>query len=340
METFSLSNWTQHVKTCKSQKAKEKMSQSNLHNFLSCVPPVDDKSFSSTKTKGSPQNVENVAQSSQNLESQNPEKAAHISQNLQGFHLAPPIEHQSIGRAHLTDISDCTKPDWSRTSRNQLSLLKEASDPAQTKITDYYELLDQIELLVNSNPDYSKVLSEVYNHNYDINTEGFGPLFKQLLKNAQTNIGKVPQARRHDVIMKKFSTSLLIYAGPRAYNFMYENMPHALPSLRTVQRIIHSDYRPISEGEFRFDELVVHLHNFGADKVVAIAEDATRVIARADYDNESDRVVGFVLPCDDNGLPLVDSFLATSFAAVENMFQSAKTAKLAFVYVAQALAIT
>ena len=151
--------------------------------------------------------------------------------------------------------------------------------------------------------------------NYDINTEGFGPLFKQLLKNARTNIGKVPQARRHDVIMKKFSTSLLIYAGPRAYNFMHENMPHALPSLRTVQRIIHSGYRPISEGEFRFDELVVHLHNFDADKVVAIAEDATRVIARADYDNESDRVVGFVLPCDDNGL-----YITISRFLISNIF--------------------
>ena len=49
--TFVLSNWTRHVKICKSQKAKEKMSQSNLHNFLSCVPPVDDTPFSSTKAK-------------------------------------------------------------------------------------------------------------------------------------------------------------------------------------------------------------------------------------------------------------------------------------------------
>ena len=62
----------------------------------------------------------------------------------------------------------------------------------------------------------------------------------QLLKNAQANIGKVPQARQHGVVMKKFSTSLLKYAGPRAYNFMHENMPHALPSLRTVQGIIQA----------------------------------------------------------------------------------------------------
>ena len=103
---------------------------------------------------------------------------------------------------------------------------------------------------------------------------------------------------------------------PRAYNFMHENMPHALPSLRTVQRIIHSDYKPISEGEFRFDELVTHLNSFGAEKVIAIAEDATRVIARADYDHGSDQVVGFVLPCDSNGVPKTDTFLATSFATV------------------------
>ena len=66
------------------------------------------------------------------------------------------------------------------------------------------------------------------------------------------------------------------------------------------------------------------LNSFGADKVVAIAEDAMRVIARANYDYESNRVVGFVLPCDSNGLPKVDTYLATSFAAVENMFQPAK----------------
>lgn len=85
--TFALSNWTRHVKTCKSQKAKEKMSQSNLHNFLSSVPPLDDKSYSITKIKKqeSAQNIENI----QNLESQNP----CIAQNSQGFHLAPPTEY-------------------------------------------------------------------------------------------------------------------------------------------------------------------------------------------------------------------------------------------------------
>lgn len=70
-------------------------------------------------------------------------------------------------------------------------------------------------------------------------------------------------------------------------------MPQALPSLRTIQRVVQSEYKHIEEGEYRFDDLVAHLENYSAEKVVAISEDATRVIARADYDYETDRVVGF-----------------------------------------------
>ena len=36
----------------------------------------------------------------------------------------------------------------------------------------------------------------------------------------------------------------------------------------------------------------------------------------------------FVLPLNDNGLPLVDSFLAVSFNAMEDMFRSADKASM------------
>ena len=94
--------------------------------------------------------------------------------------------------------------------------------------------------------------------------------------------------------------------------------PEALPSLRTVQRIVYEEYRIITEGEFRFDELKNHLEAHCAPNVVSIGEDATRVIARVDYDNLTNRLMGFVLPCDTNGLPIADFFLATSF---ENHFK-------------------
>ena len=43
--------------------------------------------------------------------------------------------------------------------------------------------------------------------------------------------------------------------------------------------------------------------------MITVGEDATCVITKVDYDNETNRLVGFVLPCDDNGLPRSDSFL-------------------------------
>ena len=49
--------------------------------------------------------------------------------------------------------------------------------------------------------------------------------------------------------MKKFATSLLIYAGPLAYNFLQQNMPEALPCIRTIQNLIYSEYHPIQEEE-------------------------------------------------------------------------------------------
>ena len=70
---------------------------------------------------------------------------------------------------------------------------------------------------------------------------------------------------------------------------------------------------------------------------MSISEDATRIITRIDYDSESDRLVGFVLPCNDQGLPLVDSFLATTFESIQNMFETNQRSKYAYIYMAQCL---
>ena len=106
-------------------------------------------------------------------------------------------------------------------------------------------------------------------------------------------------------------------------------MPIASPSLRTVQREVQNEYKTISEGYFQFDGLEKYLtqHRI-SHKVVSISEDATRIITRIDYDSELDRLVGFVLPCNDQGLPLVDSFLATTFESIQNMFETNQRSKI------------
>ena len=181
--------------------------------------------------------------------------------------------------------------DWSRSFRKQQSIHKAGSDPSQIKLTSYFSVAKDIETLIIDNPNIAKCIDT-----RQAALKGtFTPLFQSLVDNAQLNIHKLPKERRHDHVMKKFSTSLFIYARPLAYSFVHQNMPQALPSLRTVQRIVHHEYEVMNEGEFRFDQLANHINSYKCAKVIVIGEDATRLVARVDYDPETNRLVGFVL---------------------------------------------
>ena len=82
-------------------------------------------------------------------------------------------------------------------------------------------------------------------------------------------------------------------------------------------------------------DLVCHIERYQAPRIVTIGEDATCVISRVEYDHKTDRCVGFVLPVNKDELPLVDSFIAVSFKAIEKMFSENEIAKYAYVYMAQ-----
>ena len=91
------------------------------------------------------------------------------------------------------------------------------------------------------------------------------------------------------------------------------------------------DYKTISEGSFRFDELKGHLDQYNPPSFISVAEDATRIVGRVEYDSETDRCVGFVPPLEQNGLPKRNSFIAAIFSAMETMFQNNPIAKYAYV---------
>lgn len=163
------------------------------------------------------------------------------------------------------NLSTKVQVDWSRKSRKQLSLLK--YEPGQTKLTDYFTLLDEIENVMEKHPKLHKIVTTIDSQRKSFlpndHESDFCPLFKRLLVNAYQNVKKIPTSRRHDTIIKKFATSLLIYAGPMAYDLVHQNMPRALPSLRTVQREVHNEYQTISEGYFQFDGLDKYLTQHG-----------------------------------------------------------------------------
>ena len=268
------------------------------------------------------------------------------NQSIEGVQSVISSKEDSQVKRDFRDISTSNSDskvtphtDWSCQTRNKLSLLKAGSHPDQTKVTCFFDLVDDVNSIISQLPAMECMGSAPLTQDTSPTKfqDMFSPLFKHLITNAEINLKKLPQQIRHDAIIKKFATSLLIYCGPMSYNFISSNLSKALPCLRTVQQSIAKEYVLFQEGHFRFDELLEHLKNFNASMVVSIGEDATRVISKIEYDSETDKVVGFVLPCDQDGLPICDSFIATSFKAMEGYFNSASLAKYAFVYVAQPL---
>ena len=79
-------------------------------------------------------------------------------------------------------------------------------------------------------------------------------------------------------------------------------------------------YKPFHKGQFHFDELLQHLESYNASKIVSIGED-TRVISRIDYDSQTNRLVGFVLPWDSAGLPFAIASLLILFSLLRIYFK-------------------
>ena len=221
--------------------------------------------------------------------------------------------------------------DWSYSTRKTKKILK--FDANQTQITDYFTIAKEINDIVKGNPSLSNLIKENCQHNNAI--EFSTSLLQQLFKNAQTNAEHLPRQRRHTEVIKKFSMSMLFMAGPAAYDLLHQNMPEALPSLSTIRKEMKKSYSNLIEGEFRFDKLLAHLDAHKCPRLISISEDATRIIRHIDYDENSNKLVGFVLPMDSRFLPITDSFLATSFEKIEQFFTNESRATFAYVYMAQ-----
>ena len=90
---------------------------------------------------------------------------------------------------NLDRLSKKLKVDWSYATR-KMSLLK--YDPLQTKLTDYYELVNEVDLLSRSNPDLMKAFSnanEEQRKMLEISPSGdkleFKSFFQQIISNVE-----------------------------------------------------------------------------------------------------------------------------------------------------------
>lgn len=116
-------------------------------------------------------------------------------------------------------------------------------------------------------------------------------------------------------------------------------MKSVLPSISCLNKFVKKTSRKIEEGVFDYDGLKEFLEERNLPKVIWISEDATRVTGKIEYDVKTNKLIGFVLPIV-NGLPVTNTFLATSAKAICDYFESSVKSNYAYVIMAQPLSKT
>lgn len=214
----------------------------------------------------------------------------------------------------------------------------------QPRITSFFPILNQLTQLILE----TKVLQEklnyflesnsdksIKNKNFFSSDQNLTPFLKKLFENACLNSNKANSAKRYENSLKLFSTYLFTIGGRLLYETLCKNL--ALPSLSTVSRTMSKYSCFLTEGKIRAKELKQFLDSRKLPLTVWLSEDATRITGRIQYDPPSNQLVGFVLPLGSDGMPLSNTFSATTLEKIQNTFQNATIAKLLYVIIAQSL---
>lgn len=212
----------------------------------------------------------------------------------------------------------------SRSLERQKKLNGVAFAPGQTRITEYFTILNQVEYLMKTNHILQQTII-----NMKSNTQ-FSPiaalidtqpdsLMKILLKSAIQHTSKNKFGYRHDETVKMFASYLRMIGGRLMYETLHANLPLSLPSIPTVDRYIADTRPPMIEGVLRVDELLQYLKQRNLPLVVFISEDGTRTIGKVNYDSTSNKLVGFSLPLNENGMPITNSFTSRKSSHILSM---------------------
>ncbi|KAK3928931.1 putative UDP-N-acetylglucosamine--peptide N-acetylglucosaminyltransferase SEC [Frankliniella fusca] len=158
---------------------------------------------------------------------------------------------------------------------------------------------------------------------------------QELRKQIVQNAGKKKGGLRYHEVLKEFGAVVYTLGGPMLYSIFSSNFP--LPALATTSRVLHS-CDPIIEGKWRFTELKEFLVKRNFPLVIWVSEDGTRVNGRIQYDVKTNQIVGFVPSLDTNGLPVIQSFPATSASVIKSYFENCTVSSNAYAIMAQPLA--
>ncbi|XP_037035540.1 uncharacterized protein LOC119073834 [Bradysia coprophila] len=161
-------------------------------------------------------------------------------------------------------------------------------------------------------------------------------MLKNLIDSAERNCSRKKHGYRHDNTTKKFAAFIKMISGLLAYETLHANFPLSLPSVSTVNRYISDNGPDIIEGKLRTDELLYFLESRNLPLVVSLSEDATRITAKISYDPNTNQLVGFAPPLDENGMPITFSFAATNATVIQKHFNNSSNFMSSTVYVQMA----
>jgi len=119
------------------------------------------------------------------------------------------------------------------------------------------------------------------------------------------------------------------------YDTLAANLP--LPSGSTICRTINAYSGSFIEGTCRVTDFKQFLQVRNLTSFVWLSEDATRITSRIQCDSCTNQLIGFVLPFDDQGMPIVFSFTAPSAKSIQDHFNNNTAASSLHVIMAQPL---
>lgn len=233
------------------------------------------------------------------------------------------------------------QPQYQRSARAKRS--REGIDSTQALITDFFTLADVVCKTIGDSTDLCtkftrKFIITATNNGTtdDDRSNKIGGFLRKLLDISQKNLQGPCNKHYFDSATKKFAIYVFYVGGRLLYETLYANMPKALPSITTLNRFVADNRTAIEEGEFDFKGLSMYLEKINLERIIWIAEDATRVKSKIEYNSNTNKVVGFVLPLE-NGIPIKDKFVATSAKKIKYFFNSGVKSHYAYVITAQPL---
>lgn len=211
-------------------------------------------------------------------------------------------------------------------------------DIRQPEIVDFFTVLNEIDLLVAKNTQLMEALKACPAENMmnELNSSISSTTFlKDMLKVEEMNQKKHKNGRRYSSNIKKIAMYSFIVGGRAFYENLQKNLP--LPTADAIVKYMADASPPPIEGALRIQELVKFIDKTNSENNVWIAEDATRISERLEYDPKTNTIMGFVLPIGGNGLPIPLSFPAESALHIFDIFQHQKPSSYANVIMVQTL---